>query len=39
MPLLAWCSLSQKYDLPAVLPMAKSEWGGIERPPRCPIAL
>ena len=38
-PLLAWCSLSQKFDLPAVLPMPKSVWGGIERPPRCAIAL
>lgn len=32
-------SLSQKFDLPPVLPIPESEWGGIERPPRCPIAL
>jgi hypothetical protein len=31
-------SLSQKFDLPSVLPTPKNEWGGIERPPRYPIA-
>ena len=33
------CDLSQKFDLPPVLPVPKSVWGGIERPPRGPLAL
>jgi hypothetical protein len=32
-------SLSQKFDLSPVQPMPENEWGGIERPPRSPIAL
>jgi hypothetical protein len=32
-------SVSQKFDLLSVLPMPNNEWGGIERPPRRPIAL
>jgi hypothetical protein len=32
-------SSSQRFDLPRVLPMPKSPWGGIERPPRAPFAL
>jgi hypothetical protein len=27
-------SLNEKFDLPPILPMPKSEWSGIERPPR-----
>ena len=38
-PLMRRCGLGEKFDLPPVLPMPKSVWGGIERPPRGPIAL
>jgi hypothetical protein len=37
---VVWTSrLSQKFELPPVLPMPESAWGGIERPPRYSIAL
>jgi hypothetical protein len=33
-PLVQHVGAGKKFDLPPILPMAKSGWGGIERPPR-----
>jgi len=38
-PLVDPSSLTQRFVLPPVLPMAGGVWGGIERPPRGPVAL
>ena len=39
MPLVRRRGLGEKFDLPPVLSMPKSVWGGIERPPREQFAL
>jgi hypothetical protein len=33
-PLMYRVGSGKKFDLPPILPVAKSDWGGIERPPR-----
>jgi len=38
-PLVDRSTLTQRFVLPPVLPMAGGVWGGIERPPRGPVAL
>ena len=38
-PLVDSSSLTQRFVLPPVLPMAGGVWGGIERPPRGPVVL